>query len=213
MSNPKAVIGYVHPLMVNAHFMGSVLNAIRKYDYPVLPVMSGPNVSKARNLICQHFLDEEKYDSIDYLFMVDTDMVFSADTVENLIACEWPLVSGLCLTGGEKPAPSMYNRIMDGPDVGMYTSINEWPTDELIFADVVGSACTLIHKNVLRDIRLKEPNPAAQWYQELQMGNVLVGEDFVFCERASRVGYQVKVATDIQVGHIKGTMIGEVRLP
>lgn len=212
MSKPNAVIGYVHPLMVNAHFMGSVLSAVRKYNYPVIPVMSGPNVSKARNLICKIFLDDEKYKDIEWLFMVDTDMVFSEDVIENLIACKEPLVSGLCLTGGEHPTPAMYSRILAGPDKGQYISVSEWPTGELINADVVGSACTLIHKTVLADIKFKEPNPAAQWYQELQVGDVLVGEDFTFCERASRAGYQVKVATDVQVGHIKGTMIGEVKL-
>lgn len=209
MSKPNAVIAYVHPLMVNAHFMGSVINAVRKYDYPIIPVMSGPNVSKARNLICETFLKRDE----EWLFMVDTDMVFSVDTIENLIACKNELVSGLCMTGGEKPSPSMYRRIYEGADKGQYVSINEWPTDELIDADVVGSACTLIHRNVLEDIRRNWPNPAAHWYQELQVGDVLVGEDFTFCERASRAGYQVKVATDIQVGHIKGTMIGEVKLP
>lgn len=203
-----AVIGYVHPLNVAALFARSVINTVRKYDYPVTTVMSGPNVSRARNHIVTNFLDH--HGGIDWLFMVDTDMVFTEDAILNLMSCEEPLISGLCLTGGEKPVPSMYKQIEDGPQKGMYTSICEWSTNEVIDVDTFGAACSLIHRSVFEDIRNQTPNPAAHWYQEIQVGDNLVGEDFVFCERAKAVGYQPKVNTAVQIGHVKGTMMGSI---
>lgn len=204
-----AVVGYVHPLNVAALFMRSVVDTVRKYDYPIYPVMSGPNVSRARNMIVDGFLNQ--HCGIDWLFMVDTDMVFTPDTILNLLSCNEPLISGLCLTGSERPSPSMYKRVEDGPDKGMYLSITQWPTDEIMDVDVFGAACSLIHRSVFEDIRNKFPNPCAQWYQEEQRDQVLVGEDFTFCERATAAGYQPKVNTAVQVGHVKGSMLGNVK--
>jgi GT2 family glycosyltransferase len=203
------VVGFVHPLQVCALFSRSLVDVVRKYDYAISSVMSGPNVSRARNTVVTNFLEYHK--GIDWLFMVDTDMVFHEDAILGLLSCNEPLVSALCLTGGEKPVASMYRQVKEGPDKGMYLSISEWPTDHVIDADVVGSACTLIHRSVFEDIREKLPNPAAQWYQELQKGDILLGEDFTFCERATEVGYKVKVNTAVQVGHVKGSMLGNVK--
>lgn len=204
-----AVIGYVHPLNVAALFMRSVVDTVREHGYPLATVMSGPNVARARNLVVTNFLD--RHCGIDWLFMVDTDMVFTTETILNLLSCNEPLISGLCLTGGEKPSPSMYRKLTEGPQKNMYMAMTEWATDEIVDCDAFGAACSLIHRSVFEDIRNKFPNPAAQWYQEVQRDDVLVGEDFTFCERAIDAGYQPKVNTAAQVGHVKGSLIGNVK--
>lgn len=202
----RVAIGYVHPLMVNAHFSHSVLNAVREYGYETISVMSGPNISRARNLVVEHFLktDSEK------LFMVDTDMVFAVDAIERLDKDAKSIVSGFCFTGGEQPKPSMYRRVISGPDRGMYQSVSEWTTDSLFQVDVVGSACVLISRTVLTRIGRDRSN-VVRWFQEIERDGQLIGEDFVFCERAAEVGYPTFVDTSVQVGHVKGTMQGAVR--
>lgn len=192
--------------MINAHFSHSVLNAVRKHDYTVHTVMSGPNVSRARNLVCENFLKTDA----EMLFMVDTDMVFTDDAIERLAEHDLPIVSALCLTGGEQPKPSMYRRVLLGPDKGLYQSITEWTTDSLFKVDVVGSACVLISREVLEKTGTDRPN-AARWFQEVERDGNLVGEDFTFCERAMDAGYPTVVDSSVQVGHIKGTMQGTVK--
>jgi GT2 family glycosyltransferase len=197
-------IGYVHPLQVTALFMRSVIaTRDRMGNLPIYSAMSGPNISRARNMIVQNYLD---LCDAEYLFMVDTDMVFGANAVERLLEHQLPIVSGLCLTGEEQPRPSMYKQIAD---VGkIFQAVTAWDTDELISVDAVGSACTLIHREVFERIRTQIPNKAAHWYQEVQRGSELVGEDFTFCMRAREVGFKIFCDTAVQVGHIKGSMHG-----
>jgi hypothetical protein len=199
-------IGFVHPLMVNAHFMRSVIEASRyEQNCDVLSVMSGPNVSTGRNLLVRHFLDKS---DADWLFMVDTDMVFKPDAISRLIESGEPIVSGVYLTGGDHPTPCMYRRCADaGP--GQFMSIAKWEPGELISADVVGTGCVLVHRDVFVDIEKKIPNRAAQWFQEVQMGDSLVGEDFVFFMRAEECGWKLLVDTRVYFGHVKGSIIGQ----
>lgn len=201
-------IGFVHPLMVNYHFMHSVINASRhEGNCEIISVMSGPNVSTARNLVVEKFLDDT---DADWLFMCDTDMMFTGGAISRLIQFGEPVISGVYLTSGEKPKPCMYNRIAETGE--QYVPVQEWKSGDLLEVDAVGAGCLLVHRDVYRDIREKIPNEAAPWFQEVQQGNKLVGEDFIFCQRAQACGFKVKVDTASHFGHIKGVLIGDASL-
>lgn len=205
-ADPTTVaIGYVHPANVAAMFMRSVI-LTRDHIGPVqiFSVMSGPNISKARNMVVRTFLDKSE---ADYLFMCDTDMLFQHDAIERLMDSGEQFISGFCMTGEQRPVPAMYR---GAQHEGTFCPITEFPTDEIIDVDAVGSACSLIHRSVYETIEREQPNPAAQWYQELQMGKWLVGEDFTFCMRARKSGFKIKVDTSVKVAHIKAMLIGDV---
>lgn len=198
-------IGYVHPANVAAMFMRSVI-LTRDHIGPVqiFSVQSGPNISKARNMVVRTFLDKSE---ADYLFMCDTDMLFQHDAIERLMDSDEMFISGFCMTGEQRPVPAMYREAQHS---GTFCPITEYPIDEIIDVDAVGSACSLIHRDVYKAVERELPNEAAQWYQEEQMGKWLVGEDFTFCMRARKCGYKVKVDTSVKVAHIKPMLIGDV---
>lgn len=205
-ADPTTVaIGYVHPANVAAMFMRSVI-LTRDHIGPVqiFSVMSGPNISKARNMVVRTFLDKSK---ADYLFMCDTDMLFQHDAIERLMDSGEQFISGFCMTGEQRPVPAMYRGALQE---GTFCPITEYPIDEIIDVDAVGSACSLIHRSVYETIERELPNEAAQWYQEQQMGKWLVGEDFTFCMRARKCGFKIKVDTSVKVAHIKAMLIGDV---
>src|SRR5262249_61840567 len=85
-----AVIGYVHGGTVRAEFCASLLAVVMEGRTPVETVLaleSGPNISTARNKICDDFLRRRR---APWLFMCDTDMVFGGDTVERLVRAADP---------------------------------------------------------------------------------------------------------------------------
>ena len=48
---------------------------------------------------------------------------------------------------------------------------------------------------------------AFPWYQETELSGVPLGEDLTFMLRAGRLGFPVYVDTNVQVGHVKPTML------
>ncbi len=102
----KVVIAYLHPGLVHAAFMESVVDLL-VYDIAFhkrivqgggrLATQSGANLSGPRNGLIRQFLD---YGKADWLWMVDTDMTFRPDTIERLLEHadpeQAPIVGGLC---------------------------------------------------------------------------------------------------------------------
>lgn len=182
--------------MVHAQFSMSLARMPR---LNLINEASGPNVSNARNRVVSRFLESDD----DWLLMLDTDMIFPEDSAERLLSHEQPIVSGLYYQPGNPPFPCMYQNI----GVGYYASINEWPDGALVKADSVGAGFLMVHRDVFTHISYVIPNRSAQWFQEIQMGMKLVGEDFAFCARAAECSYQVTVDTSLRAGHIKSQVI------
>lgn len=206
MSAPRVAIGYVHNENVRALFMRSVIAArdeLGGKSCPTCTVFSGPNLAKGRNMVVESFLRTDA----EWIFMTDTDMMFKPDAPGKLIAHNEPIMSALCMTGGEEPVPSMYNKA--GND-GEFRPVTSWFSDLVLEVDVVGTAGLVVHRDVFLEIRDKLPNKAAPWFQEVQIGDNLVGEDFVFCLRARECGFKVQVDTSVQFGHVKATILGGV---
>ncbi|HEU4541173.1 MAG TPA: hypothetical protein VFR23_08610 [Jiangellaceae bacterium] len=225
MSRPvseKVVIGYLHPGVVHAAFMESMLDLI-VYDVAFhkrivngggrLATQAGANLSGPRNALVRKFLD---YGKADWLWMVDTDMTFMPDTVERLLdyadPVEAPIVGGLCFGFDDKGdiQPTLFGLLgeEDSPEVVRY---HEWPPDSMFQVAATGGACLLIHKTALERIRdIEMPgrgrrgfNDAFPWFQELEHDGEPVSEDIAFCWRAGLAGLPLFVNTAVQLGHIK----------
>lgn len=211
----RAVISYVHPDHVRAEFMESML-ALREFGRTpvdgILTAKSGPNISRARNMLVERFMREQ---SAPWLWMVDTDMVFAPDLLDRLMAAahpqNHPIVGGLCFAQGQdgEAQATMYELTeRDGrPSMVRYTL---WPEDQLFEVAVTGAACLLMHRDALDRIAKYKPHPAAPWFQEVPFYGELMGEDMTFCMRARAAGLQIFVHTGIQMGHMKSTMLGKV---
>lgn len=219
----KVVIAYLHPGLVHAGFMESVVDLL-VYDTAFhkrivqgggrLATQSGANLSGPRNGLIRRFLD---YDAADWLFMVDTDMTFTPDTVERLLEFadpeEAPVVGGLCFGFDDKGdiQPTLFGLTGDEqhPQVIRY---HEWPPEAMFQVAATGAACLLMHKSALirmRDAELPQRpgkrgfNDAFPWFQELEHDGLPVSEDIGFCWRAGLLGIPVWVNTAVQLGHIK----------
>ncbi len=67
------------------------------------------------------------------------------------------------------------------------------PTAELVVVPSTGMGCTLIRRAVL------EAMPAP-WFEHTKPG---WGEDWVFCEKAKALGYDIHVDTAVLPGHVE----------
>jgi GT2 family glycosyltransferase len=211
-----AVIGYVHGGWVRAEFMASVMGVTRdlgdRLD-AVIEIGSGPNVSRARNMLAGEFLAGQR---APWLFMVDTDMVLAPDAVSRLIAAadplERPLVGALCYgqdpSGGD-PLPVLYELVEEAGQP-VFARLVSWPEDSCVRVAATGAACLLMHRTALERVAAASGDKAAPWFRESILGGALTGEDLTFCLRAGAAGIPVHVHTGVQAGHVKPVMLGKV---
>lgn len=171
-----------------------------------------------RNLVAKLFLDETPHE---WLFLIDTDMGFAADTVERLVAAadpaERPAVGALCFSlreydhdgmGGRRsvPVPTLYQLAHSEDGGTWFTPRWEFPDDELVRVAATGAACLLIHRSAAEKVRAEHGD---RWFDQIRYpdGN-LVGEDISFCWRLGKVGLPVFVHTGIKTTHHKQVWIG-----
>lgn len=211
MTEPDLVVGYVHGGTVRAEFAASLLDTILTGPAAVETVLaleSGPNISTARNKICDEFLRVRR---APWLLMCDTDMTFAPDAAAELIKAadpeKRPVVGGLCysLEQGE-PLPTMYELIEDGGRLA-FTRYKTWPEGAVIRVSATGAAFLLVHRGALEKIR-DTRDPAAPWFRETAAGPLaLMGEDMTFCLRAAAANVPVHVHTGVRAGHMKTVRI------
>jgi hypothetical protein len=175
---------------------------------------------KARNQAAKLFLEER---NADWLFWIDTDMGFPADTVEQLMAAadpvERPIVGGLAFTQREEQSdgkggwrcratPTVFDWLkLDDGQEGFAVRWDYQP-DAVQRCAGTGSACILIHRTVFEKIHEKH---GPTWYDRVpnvKMGRV-VSEDLSFCMRAGSVGVPVHVHTGVKTTHQKTLWLSE----
>lgn len=221
------VVGYVHSVDVAVTFHASML-ALQLFDhngpkrtlrvnadcteFACIAEYSSANVSTSRNKVVDRFLDE--FDQ-EWLWMVDTDMVFEADVLEALLFNASgdkdsdhfaPIVGGLCFAVNQgKLEPTMY-QLREGEGGELYTvRYTTYPKDSMFQVSATGAACLLIHRSVLEALRAAHKGKTAYpYFQETQLGpGHAVGEDVTFCFRAIQAGFPVWVNTAVHIGHQK----------
>lgn len=215
MAAEHAVIGYVHGGTVRAEFAASLLAVAMEGETAidaVIAVGSGPNISTARNMVTRSFLEDQ---AAPWLFMCDTDMWFTADTADRLIAAAdpaaRPVVGALCFSqntdnGGGEPYPTMYELVERDGELA-FIRYKKRPEDTCVRVSATGAACLLVHRAALETVARASGDKAAPWFRESVAGTALIGEDLTFCLRCAAAGVPVHVQTGVHVGHIKTTML------
>jgi hypothetical protein len=222
----SVVVGYCRPRLVEGAFSESLLATVMRdgvdsggRQHPrtiinVLPIKSSANVSAARNAIVEGFLASPG----EWLWMLDTDMVFEPHTLGLLMAAadpvKAPIVGGLCfgLEADGSLYPTLYAILPD--DASPVARYHAYPANELMRVDATGAACILMHRSVLEAIRERagtDWSPVYPWYQEREhvseKAQIRVSEDITFCLRAGACGFPVYVHTGIEIGHMKEQML------
>lgn len=232
MRDGKVIVGYCSPGEVRTEWHESLLNLLVYDSYGArrvldgggrLGVTSSANIAQARNAIVKGFLEGEA----EWLWMVDTDMVFPPETLELLLAqadpVKAPIVGGLCY--GHEPArggrlfPTLYD-IGGTPDAPQVLRYESYPPNAMFQVFATGAACLLVHRSALeavRDYRSdgKSFSDVFPWFQETcfraQDGRdvMQMSEDVTFCWRAAVCGLPVYVNTGVPVGHVKTRVLTE----
>lgn len=218
---PKPVgvmVGYCHPGHIRGLFHDSLLGVLLRDHVTGGKILSyggyaalttGPRIASGRTQLVDAFLAHPNQP--EWLWMLDTDMVFAPDTLDRLLdsadAKDRPIVGALCFGGGRdaKVFPTIYTVTPDGQTIDR---CEDYPRDALCKIDATGAACILIHRNVFLTMTKRFPRPLP-WFQDVVINGMDIGEDICFCLRARQCNIPIYVHTGIQIGHEKTQIITE----
>jgi len=162
---------------------------------PIVPVAGMP-FCHARNRLCMMALES----GVDYILMLDSDVIPPKDAILRLMRHNLPIVSGV------------YHRRSNPAGIPvMMKPVGQWvidyPKNALIEVDVVGAGMLLIRRDVLED--LQPVMPGKHWfYWGVDMQGLLpqekcLSEDFVFCREVNKqLGHKIMVDTSVQCLHV-----------
>ena len=218
------MIGYIHPgasasFGIRPEFMASVLSVLHDEGTfsligGISEVSAGAVVPLARDVLTLRFLAS----GCDWLWCVDTDMVFTPGVLAGLWVSadeeKAPVVSAVCpVQDAGRVWPSAYRLgdEMNGAGELVIERLDTLPEMEgLVQVAACGAACVLIHRGVFDAIsRAEEWGTLGRWWQPIETAQAVLGEDVSFCLRAAASGVPVHVNTNVTTGHVKAVMIGE----
>ncbi len=196
-----------------------------------MKMTSGPRIAEARSQLVDMFFAEEQINKAEWLLMIDSDMVFKADLVDQLLSVadpvKVPILGGLCFAGGRDhdPYPTIYREVQaygeDGKPFIAIEPYRDYPRNSLVKVGATGAACLLVHRQVF--VALSKPHPQGfgtfadgrknqyPWFAEgtVAPNGEPIGEDIAFCRRATGLGIPIHVHTGIKLGHIKHYVLDE----
>ncbi len=171
-----------------------------------------------RNAVMAGFLDDT---DAEWLWMIDTDMGFAPDTVEQLVASGdkdvRPVVGGLCFRQRHAGDSSFYGRRyrieptlfnwMELPNgEAGFAPVADYPRDQLVLVGATGAACLLVHRRVGEAIRSRCGD---NWFSIFTHPTADMGkprtfsEDLSFCIRAAACDIPLHVNTAVKTTHDK----------
>jgi GT2 family glycosyltransferase len=200
---PRVVLGTVYDSTMDSQFVWSLFELVRQRRENIAGAISVEGYSgrldTARNYIAKKFIEGT---TCDWLLTLDTDMVFTPEDFDTLLASadpvERPIVSGIYFVNERPPRAAAANTV--GKSI---VSVPDWKEDELFPVDYCGAGFMLIHRSVLEKVG---ENPYRQ--DITSPSGALVTEDYAFCERAREAGFQVQVNPQVFLGHIKRFVLG-----
>lgn len=171
-------------------------------DRVVHRYVGGYDVARARNFMAQWALDE----GVDYLLMVDSDMVLPKDAIANLLSHDVEICTGWAVKGSSdygltsvvKFGPNSFNDCYYADEIDMMACDYRLHGIKSPLLDVKGNGmcCALISTDVFR--RFKRP-----WFKFVDNANGSgLGEDYWFCMQCANLGMKVHVDTRVGCGHI-----------
>lgn len=219
---------YLHPGTVSQSFSDSLMRLVahdlasrRRVIRSAGPVMfrcGSGGLVEARNKVMAFFLDESE---ADWLWMIDADMGFAADTVDRLIEAadpvERPVVGALCFglreaepdgMGGfrVRAFPTLYDWGRTPAGVVGFHVRREYQPDTVTQVAGTGAACLLVHRSAAEKVRAD----SGTWFDPVAFSDgTPVGEDLSFCYRLNKASIPVFVHTGVKTTHHKQIWLGE----
>lgn len=233
--SPRVVVGYLDPGEWSAIFglsyrdmllydLGNNASILRPGGAELRALTGTGGVPANRNKVAHQFLHNTDGE---WLFWVDSDMGFAPDTVDRLLeSCNGSppqkmIMGGLCFQQKrcgdgdfQSVRYSIHPTVLNWAEVEEtgeqgFVPQDDYKRDAIQEVAGTGSACILIHREVLEAI--EEKHGAFQWYYPINMpgagGNGEsreFSEDLSFCIRAAALGYKLYVDTSVKTTHHKG---------
>lgn len=203
MTKLKLFLGYVHPEFVPHHFMECMFAQLKDggFDTVVQPSGSGPLIAQARNLLVEKFLES----SCDYFLSLDTDIEWQPHQVEELMAHDKDIVSGLYRSRGPKGEYfPVYLKLADDGfyDRAPWSDVED--ATELMAVPGLGMGFCLIKRKVMEALGTAVLWPYAETVNDL---GGYMGEDITFCFRAREKGFETFLDPTVRVGHSKFALL------
>lgn len=199
----EILLGYCTGGMVEAEFMESVLGVVTeaRHNIQVSYVYAGPLIARSRNTLAMKLMQSEK----DYLLMVDTDIVFDKDHVDQLIARNKDIVSGLYY-GLDRNTMDSFVIALRRQEDGSWPPIpKEDLSKGLQKVDAVGGGFVLIKRKVFEKLGV---DVQRGWpFGEQIVDDRVFGEDATFSYRAAQAGFDIWLDPECRVGHKKPFII------
>lgn len=203
-------IAWIDPGQVDGAFMTSIIEVMRARTERVDGIIriEGGLLSRQRNEVVKTFLD---HTTAEWLFMIDSDEQLSVQAFDKLVAAAHaaarPVVGGLYFGTWPspgmmpKPVPHIYVHAADGVSVAPVT---DYPENQIIEVDALGTGCIIIHRSVLEQIR-EHADPhegdAWCWFRDLPLNGLWLGEDLYFCRRIRSLGVPIHAHTGAILPH------------
>lgn len=176
------------------------LAQLQKVGDCVLTMKAGSLIYLSRNELATAAIQIEA----DYVFWLDSDMVFKPDTLirmmETLKANDLDILTGLYFRRVPPYSPVLYNKIEIEGVACDFSEFDRIP-DGLFEVGACGFGCVLMKTDVFFDVQAKFGNMFSP------IGNN--GEDVAFCWRARQCGYKVICDPSIICGHVGYSVVDD----
>jgi hypothetical protein len=179
---------------VHWRFMASLME-MQKPPQHGLIIRQGSIIDRSRNDIVRLMLESPA--KFTHLLFLDSDMIFPADTLVKLLACDQPIAGGLYYQRIPPFAPVVFNRDAAG-NYAQRAAAQLTPGP--LSVDACGTGCLLIRRDVLEKL-------AFPWFAIEWAGGVQRGEDLYFCEKSRQAGIGVTLLTDLVIGHVSSAAV------
>ena len=161
------------------------LAQLQKVGDCYLTMKAGSLIYTSRNSLATEAIKSEA----DYVFWLDSDMVFTPEIVEDLMFSGKEIVTGIAHSRRPPYSSCIFTEIYPGVQKWK----GEYPKSTFEIA-ACGMACCLMSTEVLSAVHDKfgmafQPTPE-------------YGEDVAFCWRASQCGYKIWAEPGVRVGHV-----------
>lgn len=155
----------------------------------------GDQIDQIRNSIAKFVVNGD----YDYLFSVDSDIVFQSDTLLKLFSHNVDIVSGLYIQ--RKPG----QHILEIYEHNTYGGVSNISYENVVGRGLVeiascGFGCALIKSEVFKKVQ----TPYFKYHSALSHSNT-ISEDIDFCKKALSAGFKIWADTTIHCKHIGST--------
>lgn len=196
MEEKKILIAVPCMDQVSARF-AQCLSTLKKVGKCTVSFFIGSLIYDSRNRLASMAVEMEA----DYILWLDSDMIFSPDTLERMVNIlevnkEVDVLSGLYFRRGHPFTPVLFSKLEVNEDnILEWDDVHELP-DGLFEVAGCGFGCVLMRTELLLDLASKEGGGV--WFTPIANA----GEDCAFCIRARREGYRIFCDPSIELGHL-----------